>query len=210
MSPRFRSHASAVTAGLRQRLSPYSVTYIVDNYLYVSRVGEFTSQFQIIFVEKHDRLALEPCVGIRSDEVEAVFHRWSGFSTKDATNTATIGGMFETLFERQFSVEIHSDRDVHSAAQVLEEWYIDWAVPYFTTFNSVPRIDAILNEEPWQFCKHIANDHFRACKGLIVAKLCGRENFEALFAIYDERMKRWGERIYLENWLPLIADLRNM
>ena len=206
IDPKIRS---AVTEGLLRKLSEFSVEYYAPNCMYISRVEGFDHQYQLIFIEKYNRIIVEPDIGIRSHEVESLYHQWSGFSERDAVHTATIGGALPNIFDRKYEVEIKQKRDVKNAVETLRQWYVELGVPFFEENSSLVKMDEILNSEPSQYCD-FAGSLSRESKGLIIARLLNRTDFEELCEIYDERIKKQGDAIYSQYWLPLVEGLRRL
>lgn len=84
------------------------------------------------------------------------------------------------------------------------------AVPYFETYDSLEAIDKALNEHPEEPCVHMLNERGRCSRGLVVAKLVKRPNYDELLRIYDEKVLRLGPVTYKKYFRPLVEDLEQL
>lgn len=84
---------------------------------------------------------------------------------------------------------IRSERDIEAANEDIRNYFKDVAIPYYQKNGNLKRIDEILNDNPTKVSVHANTQSFRCMKGLIVAKLIGRENFDELLFEYDKKMR---------------------
>jgi len=178
---------------------------------FVKQEGDIRFVFQVALAERHGVLACTPDVGVRSNRVEQVFHRTSEFSDADAQNTATLGVNVKLLTRSSsYDVSVANAAEVEDAAEKLLRAFREVAVPYFAEFGSLKGIDSALNSDPSKRCIHMINERARCSKGLIVAKLLERADYQQLLEAYVRNVASAGEMTYEKYFLPLVDDLEQL
>jgi len=81
------------------------------------------------------------------------------------------------------------------------------AQPYYENYSSVEVIDTLLNENPLLSTPHVGGPNFRVSKGLIVARLTGRQNYPELVELYRGIVKNAAGDFYLPQFDALVEDL---
>lgn len=151
----------------------------------------------ILFFQFHKRseeIAIEAFCYIQHLETEKVYKT----ATKHAMSH-TIGNEIGKLINNQgqgiqdhssYELIIETDTDIANASNEIIRLYEAFIKSYFKENSNLNRIDSILNDFPDQINVHSNEQFFRCPKGLIVAKLNGRENFQELEYKYDIKMAK--------------------
>lgn len=144
-------------------------------------------------------IRLTPTCGVRFNEVEDIFHKCSGFEEKYQKYTLTL---VSEIWRWKRQVDLHqyilkTEDDVQNiATQILQNFKHD-ALKYFESYSTLVEVDSVFNSEPDQECIHQIMDFARCSRGIIVAKLCNRSNYEELVEIYRKRMLNQDKGFYL-------------
>ncbi|QDT07025.1 hypothetical protein K227x_54500 [Rubripirellula lacrimiformis] len=203
--------AESIILAVAKELASDGFEFDISSSCFVKLEGDFRLQFQIALADRHGRLVCTPDVGVRSERIEDIFHRTSEFSDSDAINTSTLGVNVKLLTRSSdYDVSVSEAADVDEAVQKIVCAFREVAVPYFSEFGSLAGIDAALNGSPSERCVHMINERARCSKGLIVAKLLDRPNYEELRQIYDEKVSQAGAMTYEKYFVPLVNDLEHL
>ena len=211
MSDNLQQLAESIILTVANAIAPDGFAFDIASSAFVKQDGDIRFMFQVALAERHGVLACTPDVGIRSERVEQVFHRTSEFSDADAQNTSTLGVNVKLLTRSSsYDVSVANSGEIEDAAEKLLRAFREVAVPYFVEFGSLKGIDSALNSDPSERCVHMINERARCSKGLIVAKLLEREDYQTLRDTYDRKVSSAGEMTYKKYFLPLVDDLEQL
>lgn len=178
---------------------------------FVKQSEDIRFMFQVAMAERHGSLTCSLDVGVRSDRVEEILHRTSEFGPADGVNTATLGVNIKLLTQSAaFDICVADESHIAEACQKITRAFYDVAVPYFADFGSLDGVDAALNSNPSARCVHMINERARCSRGLIVAKLLRRQDYETLLGIYDNSVRGAGMLTYEKYFRPLVDDLEQL
>ena len=107
---------------------------------------------------------------------------------------------------RDCQFEIKAESQIPGVVQKLLRVFRDVALPYYEKFGSLKAIDAALNDKPGDRVVHFAVAWFRCSKGLIVAKLVGRANYDQLARFYLEVVQKDNKGFYTK-WFGPAAQI---
>lgn len=154
-------------------------------------------------------LDVAPGLSLRLQEVEAIFHRTSGFEKKYQAETATLSATLRSLAgdETTYSYRIASAADVTGVATRVEDDFQGIVLPYFAENASLSRVDELLNSDPEAPCRHNLNEYHRCAYGLIVGHLCHRKDYSRLVEVYRRKMATTNNGFFLPRLDALVNDL---
>lgn len=188
-----KSVVDALSEGMKQR--GFSAQKKNDRFF--KRVNFGCLYYQFAFLSKAGWLFVVPAACIRFDQVESIYHRTSGTPPEMQADTFTIGIDFDRHFNDQtlrFVAKEAADL-THLVPSLL--WAFDtYAEPFYSEFGSIIAADTALNDRPSEPCPYRPMPWLRAASGLIIAKLAGRENFQALANIYQEQVASFSNGFY--------------
>jgi hypothetical protein len=171
--------------------------------------------FLVTCLDAKPGIRITPSVAIRINRVEELFHKISRFETKYQKDTPTMGTTLrelldaDTEFDFRFVVSIAAD--VPRVVPQLLQLFREHALPYYEGFSSVQVIDWELNSNPTERTMHCGGlPFFRCSKGMIVAKLVGRQNYDELAAIYSDRMSKVQNGFYFQQFQDLLKLLQEV
>ncbi len=82
---------------------------------------------------------------------------------------------------------IESNQDITNAIKVLQDFFNSIALPFYENYTKLSQIDLLYNEPPFEEMPVLVQRTLgdQCMKGLIVAKLIKRKNYDELVAIFD-------------------------
>jgi len=86
----------------------------------------------------------------------------------------------------------------------------EFAFPYFERWGDLVAIDVELNDKPAERTPHRGIPWERCSKGIIVARLVGRPNYDQLAVFYTEVMTQNSKGFYLKRFQALVKSLRSV
>jgi hypothetical protein len=177
-----------------------------------SRDG-ITDLFQLVCLNDVPGYRVQPNVGIRIEIVEQIFHKTSGWDPKSQKDTPTIGAGIGNIMagdNRKCEFRVKTEADASPAAEKIENVFREFALPYYQKYGSLQAIDAELNSHPQERTPHRGYGWLRCSTGIIVARLVGRPNYEALAEIYTKVITEVDRGFYLKYFMPLLESLKTI
>jgi hypothetical protein len=100
------------------------------------------------------------------------------------------GGEEKQTIQNTMQIIVESNADTDAAIESIIDIYLRIGKKYFEKYNSIKKIQAIFNNEPFQ--ESIADIGgmfaYRCIRGLILSKLCNPSKYQKLVEIYDEEI----------------------
>jgi len=165
-------------------------------------------RFGIRFVERASGMRIETSAGVRFEEVERIIHRTSGFDSRAAQATSTLGASIRTL-RGGIGGEYELAGPVQEIRDSIER-DLDFAMAFYSTYSSLKTVDAALNQDISKPCPLKPMEWLRASAGIVSAFLLCRSDWEQLAEAYISKLKRFSKGFYLGRFELLLADLRSL
>jgi hypothetical protein len=198
---------------IRQYLSEEGFRSDAKRSIFVRRYEDITEIFYVTCTNAKPGHWVTPGVGLRFDAVEEIFHRTSGWDTKLQKNTNTVGTQVGVLIDGKGTscrFLLESESEIASVTEKVVGVFRKFALPYFVQFGSLAAIDAELNDHPAERSVNSSLAWFRCSRGLIVAKLMGRPDYEQLVTIYTDVITRDNKGFYLKGFQALVESLKSV
>lgn len=157
---------------------------------------------------------VRPVAMIRLNAVEEIFHKTSGFEERYHRTSYTIGCTLteyltgvSDLYER---LEFRDDVEIEYLALELFARFNNDAKPYYEKFANVEAMDRLLNDQPDIHSIHGGVEPLRCQRGLILAKLARRVDYDHLEQVYRAKLESFNDGFYLPAFENLRLLLRSM
>jgi hypothetical protein len=195
----------------KTELKPHGFKLLKAKKRFVRITDGRTETFILVILVDKVGYRVCPCVGVRFERVEEIFHRTSGFEPKYQKDTSTVGiDMFAVYGKAGFQLPLKDEADVEMVTSRLGVIFREKAMSYFAQFSTLSDVDMSLNDRPKEDCIHAILPWLRCSKGAIVAKLTNRTNYKQLIAIYRELVRKDANGYYLPQFEALLQDLAGM
>jgi hypothetical protein len=206
-----RELALALFDELREPCEGAGFKYLRTRGRFVREVPGARQAFVVSFAV-YNWLEVIPGLSLRLHDVEAIFHRTSGFDKKYQSETATLDASLRSLSSdlTTFTYRIATRGDVPGVACRIEQNFQEVVLPYFATNTSLSRVDSLLNSNPEAPCPHNMNEYHRCAYGLIVGHLCLRKDYSHLVEVYRKKMATTNNGFFLARVDALVNDLLSM
>jgi hypothetical protein len=151
---------------------------------------------------------------IRSNDVEKIFHKFSGFDHRYHRTSYTIGCSLEEYTHPHSNtnaqLELHDDSEIQNIALELFAQFCTYANPYFAKYDGLAAMDRLLNDEPEKNSIHGGAENLRCERGLILAKLSGRSDYPVIEQTYRAKMEKLNGGFYLPAFDAIAKFLRGL
>ncbi|MCW3466431.1 hypothetical protein [Chitinophaga nivalis] len=145
---------------------------------------------------------IEPYIRIGFDEIERYYKAITvNASLTSEWNFTTIGNNIATFLANPDGINrkknesldliIWNEEEIQYVATELYTKFIDVAIPYFLTNNSIEKVDELLNSTPREDSVHMTNELWRFIKGIIAAKLNKNPKLFQLIETYNSLIIEW-------------------
>lgn len=172
--------------------------------------GHFQHEFSLADDENAERLSVGPGVSISVEPIEWFYHRTSYYADTryGATAPASIGRLMGKLSDPYWNVT--SERSLGRAVKQITKMFEKYALPFYATYSNLEALDREINGQPESFEYWMGGGHpaERSSRGVILAKLLGRPDFDNLCAIYDRQIHKLSPNLWWPHLKALISDLR--
>ncbi len=186
-----------------------------NNFILNKTLAEFTrkdnqgwDKYQLIFLKRDDGWEINPAMLIRKDAVEDIFHRTSGFEKKYQKGTPTIGSSVEDYLGNRsgsYRFDLTEESQIDSVAQKILTLLKEIALPFFDKYNTIENLDLAINEDPSNTA--LTGTIFKGSKGIILAKLTNREDYNRLVTLYTKHYEKLSDGFYLSGFKNLLGTL---
>ncbi len=148
-------------------------------------------QCMILSVSDYEDLSLyEPHFGIRLDKVEELAFPYTnglrGFQKDSMTLVVSAAKLLKTPFYR---LEIADHKDAFQASKRTIELFEQKGLSFFRNHQSLSQMDYLFNAFPDQQVALINNPVHRCIRGMVIARLSGREDLPALADKYRNTLQ---------------------
>ena len=198
---------------IRQYLSAEDFRLDAKRSIFVRRYEGTTEIFYVTCTNAKPGHWVTPGVGLRFGTVEEIFHRTSGWDPKFQKDTNTVGTQVGVLIDGKGTscrFLLESESEIAFVTEKVVSVFRKFALPYFVQFGSLAAIDAELNDHPAERSVNSSLAWFRCSRGLIVAKLTGRPDYEQLATFYLDVMTRDNKGFYLQRFESLVESLKSV
>lgn len=194
---------------LEKYLEPFGFNLVKSKEWFKKKERDRILFFWIVFYKDLYGFRVAPTLAIRFNQIEEIFHRFSGYEKKYQGDTHTIVTEIWRLKNDRASYEyqLASTEDISSITDELILVFKDCADTYFKKHISLNDIDSLLNNEPNQESIHQIMDYARCSRGAITAKLCHRNDYDEIVSIYRQRMQDQDHGFYLSQFDALLKFL---
>lgn len=150
-------------------------------------------------------------IGLRFDLVEELVCQFLNIpeSVEKESNTVIASlSRFHRLPYHRFIVT--DDSSLQQTCEQIERFMKHKGFRFLNAFEKLKRIDAVVNRKPALSCPYMYNQIHRCFKGITIARLLHRTDFEQLVTIYSNYLySQWAPRHLIENFEKLVNYLRH-
>jgi len=163
-------------------------------------------KYQIVFLKIDNGWELKPSLLLRFNIIEDIFHKISGFEEKYKKGTPTIGISIEDYLENdKYRYQLIDKDQIDNLVQQLYVVFQKIAVPFFDRFNTIEKLDEVLNVAPGDTT--LTGSIYKGLKALIIAKLVKRDNYKELEETYFNYYEKFSDSFYLPEYRSLVKLL---
>jgi hypothetical protein len=177
---------------------------------FTRKVKDGWFKYQIVFLKIDEGWELNPCLLLRFNCIEDIFHKISGFEQKYQKGTPTIGTSLENYMKdgSGYRYTLTEEDQIDEIGKELQMLFCNVALPFFEKYNSLVVLDEALNTDTKD--TSLTGDIFKGLKALISAKLSGRLNYYELEKFYLNYYKEFSDGFYLPEFDKLREELKNL
>ncbi len=148
-------------------------------------------QCVILSVSDYEDLSIyEPHFGIRFDKVEELAFPYTnglrGFQKDSMTLVVSAAKLLQAPF---FRLEIADQEDVLQASKKTMELFEQKGLPFFKNHQSLSQMDKLFNASPDHPVPFVNNAIHRCIRGMVIARLNGRNDLPALADQYRHTLQ---------------------
>jgi len=136
-----------------------------------------------------DLSLLEIHLGIRQDEVEDLAHPFTNGLPGFRPNAMTLVCSMAKLFgESRYRYRLTDATRVQEAIQEIEGQFRKYARPFLQRYSRLEEFDQLFNSHPGEDVQLLHNQVNRCIRGIAIAKLVHRSDFDQLAERYRQRL----------------------
>ena len=149
-------------------------------------------------------------LGIRLDVVEELANQFIRTFSSGCNDSITLLASYSKLIHQPNKLFLIKDEEsLATVCKRIEGFMRSKGFLFLERFDRLRKVDGLLNRRPNQPCPLVLNPLQRCFKGLVLAKLTHRTNFDRLVKIYSSHLyKSWAEPSLLVNYLKMVRFLR--
>ncbi|EMR04342.1 hypothetical protein [Cesiribacter andamanensis] len=150
-------------------------------------------------------------LSIRMDVVEELVYQFlSGpprFSMQDSTTiVASYGRLNRDPYTR---FVVRGEDELQEVCQRIETYMVEKGFRFLERFDHLKKIDALINRAPDKPCPYLYNQIHRCYRGIIIAKLTCRTDYNKLVKTYLKYLQnQWAPRSVITNYKKLVKFLK--
>lgn len=194
---------SEVLKSLSEKLSLYDFKLKKSDDSFIQKTEFGWNMFSTTFLVKSEGWNIRPGLLVRFNVVEDLFHQVSFFEKKYHKGTPTLGTSIENLdingLESRF--DLNEESQIDNVVDKLFELFKLIGLPFFEKYNELQAVDYSINRDITN--THLTGPIFKGTKGLILAKLLKRKDFEILQDKYEHYYENFSDGFYLPEYLRL-------
>jgi len=129
-------------------------------------------------------------VGVRFDEVEAIFQQYTRLPDTSKQTADTIGLDLSLTRRPAIEIVVQDQKSTVELAATFLGTFLPLAMSFFAKYPDLQAVDSLLNSELGTYvpgCSHLQ----RRGKGIIVAYLLGRDDLEELASRHQQELMRF-------------------
>lgn len=194
---------------LDERLAQYGFKLNRQQSEFNRRTKSGWHKLQILFILKSEGWEVEPAIFIRIHQVEDIFHRTSGFEFKYQRGTPTIGLSLNDYVGdlSKYSYMLTEESQIDELASFYLSAFEEHALPFYLEYDDLNVMEKIINAD--QYDIKFTGPIFKGSKGLIMAKLTKKGNYDELVKRYTHYYEQLSNGFYLPSFKALVGDLQN-
>lgn len=158
-----------------------------DSFRFVKVEGEFTWSFELGISHHPDSFWIKPAAGIRHDQIERIFHRFSGApeTVQEGSATVSWGRALEKRIPKPNSFEVERMGQTQKAVVFTEHFFTKWVEQFFSENSDLQAISNTFNIGRAILRAEYYTDWFDLLgRAIIAAKLAKRTDYDILKSEY--------------------------
>ncbi len=141
--------------------------------------------------EQEQETLVEFNLGVRLDIVEDLVNQFTQHLVDFQPDTNTLLTSMGRLLDKPFMrFKIKNESDVQQVAQNFMQFMEQQGFKSLNSFSKLPYLEQLTNQNPEQAHPYYYNNYHRCLKGLTLARLNQRIDFETLAKIYQQQLVR--------------------
>lgn len=159
---------------------------------------------------KADEQILDIYFGLRFDVIENLVQQFLCGPAQDEKESNTILVSLNRLKEPPLQRFIITDTSsLHDACKEISEFMQDKGFRFLQAFDRLRRVDAKINRRPQAPSPYMYNQIHRCFKGVVIARILQRNDFEMLTTIYRNYLySQWAPAHVMDNFNKLVNYLK--
>jgi hypothetical protein len=151
-------------------------------------------------------IVIEPYIYIHNKPIEKIYARITTRQIDHISDLKTIGNQLADIIanpsgkyevrNQKLDLFMYSENDIEEIAQKLMGYFQENVLPYFEEYATWKGLDDVLNNNLSYYTVHCQIEPERSLRGLIVARLLGRNDIDHLITIHSERISKMGNVNY--------------
>lgn len=159
---------------------------------------------------KTDEQILDIHFGLRFDIIENLVQQFLDGTSQEEKDSNTVVVSLHRLKRPPLQQFIISDASgLHEACKEISEFMLDKGFRFLQTFDKLRKVDAKINRKPQAPSPYMHNQIQRCFKGIVIARLLQRNDFEMLTTIYRNYLySQWAPAHIMDNYNRLVNYLK--
>ena len=212
MTPDLKARRDRYFLPLADALRPHGFELEKSTGHFVSKTELGSARFWPIFMDAKPGWRIGLDIGVRVDQVENALGRHSGILPQASTKrSCTVGASVQSVggCDRQtIEAIVKPGDDPEDAVPTAVDAFVACAQPWSAGFSDLQDFDTFLNTDPFKPRSGAGLPVLRFARGLIVARLVGRPDYEALRQSYVDDLASRDGGFYLGSFMPLVEHLQ--
>lgn len=149
-------------------------------------------------------------IGLRFDLIEELVNQFLPMPHTPAKESNTIIASLSRFHRQPYHRFIITDeKSLQESCKQIKRFMLHKGFRFLNSYDKLKRIDAAVNRKPSLSCPYMYNQIHRCFKGITIAKLLHRNDFEKLATVYSNYLySQWAPRQLLDDFDKLLNYLR--
>ncbi|AHM61456.1 hypothetical protein D770_16010 [Flammeovirgaceae bacterium 311] len=149
-------------------------------------------------------------LGIRLDIVEDLVNQFIRDLPVNHKENTTITASYGRLTEQPYKRFLVKDEaDISAVCKRIESFMTGKGFKFLESFDRLRKIDGLINRKPEQACYLLNSQIIRCFKGIALAKMTHRTDFNRLVKTYLNYLhKQWAPQAVIDNYKKFVRFLR--
>ncbi len=164
----------------------------------------------VLSVAGREPTEIEVFLGIRINLVEELVYQFTnGLRDYGPFSTTLLVSGRKVAPEFPYFYRLAKEADVHATKQQILSFLHQYGFPFLDKHQSAKSLDALYNQEVAQKSFYVINEFHRALRGIILAKLAKRPNWEELVEQYRVKLQKKAlPEVQMQNYEQLVNFLK--